>query len=211
MNSPSKMPTTVKFIYFDLGNVLFNFDHSLICEQVSEVSGVPTGDICGFIEQGDWSHQLETGSVTLAQIHGEFCQSFKATLPLDQFETAMSDIFEMNAPVLPLVTMLLAANFPVGILSNTSQPHWDFLASRYRLLRKFPVVALSYEIGVMKPDLDIYERSTELARVAPQNILFTDDRSDNVEGALAAGWQAVQFESASQVSEEFRRRGVLFN
>lgn len=205
------MPTTPKFIYFDLGNVLFNFSHPLICEQVAKVSGVPTGDVCGFIEQGDFIRRLETGSLTLGQIHEEFCQSFKVSPPLDQIETAMSDIFEMNAPVLPLVTMLLAANFPVGILSNTSQPHWDFLISRYRVLRKFPVVALSYEIGVMKPDLDIYEWSAELARVAPQNILFTDDRPENIEGALAAGWQAVLFENASQVSEEFRRRGVLFN
>lgn len=205
------MPTTPKFIYFDLGNVLFNFSHQLICEQVSKVSGVPRGDVCGFIEQGDLTHRLETGTTTLGQIHQEFCTSFNVSPPLDQIESAMSDIFEINAPVLPLITMLLAANFPVGILSNTSQPHWDFLASRYRLLRKFPVVALSYEIGVMKPDLDIYERSAELARVAPQNILFTDDRADNIEGALAAGWQAVEFQSVGQVSEEFRRRGVLFN
>jgi hypothetical protein len=39
-------------------------------------------------------------------------------------------------------------------------------------------------------------------------VFFTDDRQENVDGALAAGLDAVLFESAEQIAAELRRRGV---
>jgi FMN phosphatase YigB (HAD superfamily) len=50
-----------------------------------------------------------------------------------------------------------------------------------------------------------------MAQVAPAEIFFTDDRAENVAGALAAGWQAVQFQSVQALSEDLRSRGVQFN
>ena len=205
------MSTVPKFLFFDLGNVLFRFQHAKICQQISQITGVPVGDITAFVETKRLESRLETGAVTFRDVHQEFCDAFQVAPTLDELQAAASDIFELNTPIVHVVAGLAACHFPIGILSNTSQPHWDFVSRRYRLLSKFPVRSLSYELGVMKPDLAIYQRSSEMVGIAPEEIFFTDDRQENVDGALAAGWQAVLFEHATQLSEELRRRGVQFN
>lgn len=204
--------TTPEFLYFDLGNVLFHFSHARVCQQVSAVSSVPAGDIGAFIDQHNYPVLLETGAVTIAEIHADFCKSFDVSPSLADVERAASDIFDINAPIIGLLASLVRARHRIGILSNTSRPHWEFLASRYTILKNFfPVVSLSYELGVMKPDREIYDRSAELAKAVPGKIFFTDDRQDNIDGALAAGWQAVLFENANQLAMELRKRGVQFN
>jgi glucose-1-phosphatase len=51
---------------------------------------------------------------------------------------------------------------------------------------------LSFELGAVKPDHEIFEIATERVGVAPQRVLFLDDNALNVEGALAAGLRAEQ-------------------
>jgi len=75
----------------------------------------------------------------------------------------------------------------------------------------FPVHALSYRLRAMKPEPAAYAGAARLAGVQPKQIFFTDDRPDNVAAARAAGWDAVQFESACQLNEELRQRGVALN
>ncbi|HEX5102654.1 MAG TPA: HAD-IA family hydrolase, partial [Pirellulaceae bacterium] len=69
----------------------------------------------------------------------------------------------------------------------------------------------SFRIRAMKPDERVYAEAARLANVSPAEILFTDDRADNVAGARAAGWDAVLFESTNQLSGELRRRGIRTN
>ena len=155
---------------------------------------------------------LETGATTIAEIHTEFCKSFNVSPSLEETEFAVSDIFQINAPIIPLLMSLSRARCRMGILSNTSHAHWDFLTSRYTILQNFfATTSLSFEIGVMKPDREIYDRSADLAQVAPEKIFFTDDRQENVDGAIAAGWQSVLFKSPRQLTEDLRERGVKFN
>ena len=63
----------------------------------------------------------------------------------------------------------------------------------------------------MKPDRQFYVGRHEAAGVAPEHIFFTDDRADNVAAATAAGWDAVLFESVSQLNEALRTRGFVLN
>jgi len=75
----------------------------------------------------------------------------------------------------------------------------------------FGVHALSYQIGAMKPDPRSYTAAAQLAGVNPQGIFFTDDREDNVTAAAAAGWDAVQYTSVSQLNEALCSRGIVTN
>jgi HAD superfamily hydrolase (TIGR01509 family) len=74
-----------------------------------------------------------------------------------------------------------------------------------------PIHALSYRIGACKPDVAIFRRAAELAGQRPQDIFFTDDLAENVAGAKAAGFDAVQYTSTPQLVAELRQRGIRFN
>ena len=74
----------------------------------------------------------------------------------------------------------------------------------------FQKTVLSYEVGARKPLLEIYKIAAEVAGVEPAKIFFVDDREDNVEGAIAAGFDAHVFQSPRQVQQLLIERGVRF-
>lgn len=204
---------TPKFIYFDMGNVLLHFSHDRQAEQIGAVAGLPAAQVKQLLyEDQHGLHWLaERGEAPREQFFARFCKS-TATQPVcAAFEQASNDIFWVNASIVPVVTQLRAAGFRLGVLSNTTEPHWDFCLRRFRLLELFHVYALSFALGAMKPDSAVYAKATELAGVAPSEIFFTDDRADNVAAAKDAGWEAVLFESAEKLSVDLRSRGVVTN
>ena len=63
----------------------------------------------------------------------------------------------------------------------------------------------------MKPAPEIYQAAIESVDCEPREIFFMDDKLENVEGARAAGLDAVIFTTAEQLVEELARRGVELN
>lgn len=202
-----------KFLYFDMGKVLLGFSHAHACEQVAKVANVPLERVQQFFTPERSLNRLECGAVSSRELYEDFCDTFDCRPDFDELTWAGSDIFCLNAEMVPLVAQLAAANLRMGLLSNTCDAHWEFVSrGRYRILSDFfEVAALSFEIGAMKPAPKIYAAATQLAGVDPADIFFTDDRAENVSGARDAGWSAVQYSSAPQVAAELRERGLKFN
>ncbi|MFC1597793.1 HAD-IA family hydrolase, partial [Planctomycetota bacterium] len=114
--------------------------------------------------------------------------------------------------ILPVVAQLQGARYRLGIISNTCQSHWEHCTRRFRIMAEaFGVCALSYEVHAAKPDRAIYQAAVELAGVAPQEILFIDDRAENVVAGRAAGLDAVRYTSTPQLVSELRTRRMRFN
>jgi len=70
-------------------------------------------------------------------------------------------------------------------------------------------VTVSGEIGLIKPDITIYQRHAADFGLDPAHTIFIDDAPANVEGAKAAGWQAVHFESPEKLKTDLKSLGVL--
>ena len=60
--------------------------------------------------------------------------------------------------------------------------------------RRFDELVLSCELGLLKPELEIYEAALDRAGALPSESLFVDDSADNVEGARRAGLSSFRFE-----------------
>jgi len=95
------------------------------------------------------------------------------------------------------------------VLSNTNPIHFSMLKGQYALFRHFDDFVLSYEVGALKPDAEIYREAIKRAGCRPEECFFTDDIAINVEAARNNGMDAVQFLSGAQIEEELRARGVL--
>ena len=88
-----------------------------------------------------------------SQLYDEFCSALDCRPAYEALLQAGSDMFGLQVDIVPIVAQLTAANIRIGILSNTSLPHWEFLTrGQYRILQDyFDVFALSFQIGAMKP------------------------------------------------------------
>jgi HAD superfamily hydrolase (TIGR01509 family) len=201
------MPT---FLYFDLGNVLLYFDHPKAARQMAELSGKTQVEVWATVFDSDLEVRYERGDIDCRTFYDEFCARTDSTPDFEQLRFAAADIFEPNDGMIELVERLHARGHRLGVLSNTCAAHWDHCTDgRHPFLNRcFDVFALSYKLNSMKPDPAIYARAAELAGVAPQQILFLDDRPENVAAARVAGYDAVEYTTVEAFEGELQRRGL---
>ena len=201
-----------EFIYFDMGNVLVTFDESRAVRQIAEASGADADRVREILLDSGLQRQYEEGRVSVEQVYETFCRESGTKPDFHALQHAASDMFELNVPIVPLIVHLDAAEYRLGILSNTCHSHWHHLRKRFRILKiYFDPVVLSYEVGAMKPDETMYQTAIDRAGVPAERIFFMDDRVENVEGARRSGLDAVQFHSVTELAQQLRQRGVQFN
>ena len=172
-----------RFLYFDLGKVLVNFDVDYMLRQVGKAARVSADRVRSALFGNGLMCRYETGRITTADFCRTFCAEVGCRVDDAVLVSAAADIFTLNLPVLPLVAQLCQAGYPLGILSNTSELHWEHCARRFRIVADgFAVHALSYRIQAVKPDVAIFRAAAELAGRRPEEIFFVDDLAGHVEG-----------------------------
>jgi len=205
--------TTPEFLYFDLGNVLLTFDHRVACQQVAALTGRTPERVWEVIFASQLQARYEQGAVSSREFYEEFCAATGVRPDYDALHLANAAIFQLNIPIVSVVSPLHSAGYRLGILSNTCESHWGYVAEgRFKIIRAlFPVQVLSHIERCSKPEAGIYERAAERAGVRPERIFFVDDRQENVDGALRAGWDAILFEGSVALGAALRQRGLSFN
>jgi glucose-1-phosphatase len=208
-----------KVLYFDLGKVLLEFSHEQMCRQMAEVAHTTTDAVRDALFGGTDSLvalvRYETGHITTDEFFDHFCHATGTTPDRRRLAAAVCDIFSPIEPMWKLVRRLADAGNHLAILSNTNPVQWEHITDgRYPLLAvgqaasAFDWAIVSYEVGSMKPDPEIYAAAIRRAGVAPHEVFFTDDRFENVEGARAVGIDAVQFVDCPTLIGELRSRGT---
>jgi putative hydrolase of the HAD superfamily len=202
----------IRFIYFDLGNVLLDFSHDIACRNMAELAGVAPELVRQLVFEAELELAYERGDLTTEQFYEHFCAGTGTRPELAALCHATSNIFTLKKQMLPLIEQLRAARHRLGILSNTCAAHWEFCEANFPQLHDFfDVHALSFRLRMMKPDAAIYVKAAQMVDVRPQEIFFTDDRGENVRAAVEAGWDAVLFRSPKDLEGEMRRRGLLLS
>ncbi len=203
---------TPEFIYFDLGNVLVNFDHEIAINQLAALTNSSSDEIRQLVFHSTLQQEYEQGQLATP----EFCQQIRRHTGSAASDAelcfAASDIFWVNHAIFPLVAALRGAGCRLGILSNTCEAHWQYIQSAdYSILRLFQLTVLSFDEHTSKPSRGIYQAATRRSGFAAGELFFVDDRPDNVQGARDAGLDAVHYESPWQLAGELRKRGLRFN
>ena len=80
---------------------------------------------------------------------------------------------------------------PVYIFSNTNDLAIEHIRRNFPFFSQFDGHILSYEVGAMKPAAKIYEALEAMAGKRGAEILYLDDRQENVDAGAARGWQVI--------------------
>ena len=130
---------------------------------------------------------LETGAIE----EPEFERRFADRLGLDDATDLIDSMFRGMLPEESMVAAVRAvrgAGFKTGLISNSwSTSHYD----RELLADLFDDVVISAEVGLHKPQPEIYRLATERLGVPPSSCVFVDDLRENCEGAEAVGMTAI--------------------
>lgn len=204
------MAPEIRFVYFDLGNVLLDFSHQQAADQIAALSGMTGKQAFDTLFSDEFQWAYERGAISSHQLHTQFCAITKSQSELEHWLLAASSIFQPKLDVWQIVQDLAASGMPLGILSNTCEGHWDYCLQEYSpLFTHFAIHALSFRLLAMKPEPEIYHRAAKLASVPLQQILFIDDKPENVTGAASLGMDAILFEGSESLRQSLQQRKLL--
>lgn len=201
----------IKTVIFDLGRVIIPFDFQRFYAAVAPFCSCPAGEIPGRIRATGLVRPFEMGQVEPDEFVRRLCASLELNVAYDEFCRLWSTIFLPDTLIPDSMIEGLRARRRVLLLSNTNAIHFAMIRETYPVIRLFDDCVLSYEVGAMKPEPEIYREAIARARCEPEAIFFTDDIAANVEAARDAGIDAVQFQSLPQLEEELGRRGVQWD
>jgi putative hydrolase of the HAD superfamily len=138
--------------------------------------------------------RLETGSIT----EQEFESAFGEKLGLRDHQRLIDSMFAGMKPdeqMLSAVRELRRGGIHTGLISNSwSVDHYD----RGLLAELFEEAVISAEVGMHKPQPEIYLLATERLGVEPGASLFVDDLRENCEGAEAVGMTAIRHRTTAE-------------
>jgi putative hydrolase of the HAD superfamily len=128
----------------------------------------------------------------------------------DQLLAADVDFWgTLNPPMLDWASHLQRAGIRIGILSNMPDAMAAGLVAKHGdWINTFDHHTWSYALNLAKPEPAIYRHAAEGLSTPPANILFLDDRAENIAPALALGMQAIQYTDHAAFLEEMRARGL---
>ncbi len=109
--------------------------------------------------------------------------------------------------VVAIVRELRSAGVPVYALSNWSAETFPLARECCPFLEELDGILISGEVGLIKPDPQIFRVFLERFELKPADIVFVDDSQANVDAARALGIESVRFESAEQTRRELKRLG----
>ncbi len=183
------MTDKIEAIIFDLGRVLVDLDLKKGIFGLFDHSDDDSSEIIAKIMANPAVKLHNTGKISSEEFYQRICRDMELEMDFEEFSTRWCDIF---SPVPEMGTLIekLSKKYQIGLLSDTDPLHWNYVKNRYEYLKLFPNPALSYKLGITKPEKEIYIKACELTGSQPENTLYIDDLKVNVEGAISVGMKA---------------------
>ncbi len=198
-----------RVVVFDLGKVLVDFDYARCARRLAARASCSVNQIQQVIDHSPLLVQYETGRIKKDRFYEEICRLTGYTARLSEFEPAFADIFSAIEPMIEAHRQLREKKVPTYILSNTNDIAVAHIRRTFPFFSNFDGYLFSFEQGVMKPDEQIYAITENVIGRPAYDILYIDDRAENIEPARRRGWNVIHHVSPEQSIEVLKRFGLV--
>ena len=183
----------IKYVIFDVGGVCYPYSLDNLNQYFRDkVADKNDFDSKKGIKSFNYNPFM-TGEVNFTQFCKDLCNHCKISYSQDMEEkidiamhNGVGSIFEET---LTVMDELRKQNIEICLLSN-ALPNLidtaDFLTNRENIF-------VSYELRLLKPDLEIYKKVMEKLNATPEEIVFIDDKPKNVDAAKSLGIHGIVF------------------
>lgn len=175
---------------FDIGNVLVRYDHR---RTLNSLAAFYETEVAKLLDvYADIGRAFGVGELTPDQVCTLLNSRIGANRTLQQFSGAFCAGLTRNDDALSYAASLqVEGELAVGAISNTNAIHVAWLDANVPELNEFELVIMSNEVGLLKPDLEIFELAMELLDAPAEQILYVDDIAENVMAARRLGMTGV--------------------
>ena len=194
-------------IVFDLGKVLVDFDYTIAARRIAARSTQPPENLHSFLSSSPALVQYETGILTRREFFDQVRDATGFLGDMDEFGQFFADIFTEIPPMIALHAELRGRGFKTYIFSNTNDLAVEHIRRSFPFFQQFDGYILSYEIKAMKPDAPIYAALEQMSGRRGADIIYLDDRQENIAAGATHGWRTVLHESPERSQAALKSLG----
>ena len=199
----------IKNVIFDMGGVLLRFDR----EYFLTAAGVAEADrkllLNNVYLSVEWA-RMDRGSMTEAEAAESMCRH----VPERLHEKVHELVDRWDRPILPiegmaqLVRELKEAGYGIYLLSNASYRQHEYWP-RVPGNEYFDGTLISADVKLVKPEAEVYRLLYKTFSLVPEECVFIDDSTQNIEGAERTGMTGTVFHGdAQELRERLAELGV---
>jgi putative hydrolase of the HAD superfamily len=200
----------IRAVLFDYGLVLSGPPDPAAWLEMQRLLGVDEATL----QKAYWLHRdaYDRGALSGVAYWAAVAREFKRPLDvagLDGLIEADTALWTRpNVVMIEWATRLQRAGIKTGILSNLGDAMEVGIRARFPWLERFHHHTFSHRLGIAKPDAAIYRHAAEGLETAMEEILFVDDKVENIEAARAAGMVAMLYASHAGFVEGMKAAGL---
>jgi len=105
----------------------------------------------------------------------------------------------------------LSRNYSLYILANESLEGLKYKREKFQLQDVFKSIFNSAELGLYKPQHEVFKNVLTQIKENPSNVLFIDDQEKNVIAARELDIKGIHFRNVEQLTEELKNLGITFD
>lgn len=188
-------------VFFDLGGVILRTEYQAPREQLAERLNMTYEELAKIVFDSETSRLASLGKITVDQ-HWD---AVVRRLGRPQSETAAIRAQFFAGDVLDggLVAAIRSMRDRVhtGLISNGWPDVREYIL-RNHFEDAFESIVISAEVGVLKPQREIFQIALDRLGVSPTESAFVDDTRRNVEAARAIGMQGIEFRDPAQAEAD---------
>jgi FMN phosphatase YigB (HAD superfamily) len=201
--------TASPVIIFDLGKVLVDFDWSRATGKIAARSSQAPGQLDAWFGASSLLWDYECGRLTRRQFYEAIRDTIGFRGDLAEFGGYFADIFTAMPGTIALHAELRRRGYQTYIFSNTNDLAIEHVRRHFPFFKDFDGYILSYEVGGMKPQPKIYEAMEAMTGKRGADLIYIDDRAENIAAGAARGWRAILHETPEQTRQALAAFGVI--
>jgi epoxide hydrolase-like predicted phosphatase len=195
---------TIKAVFFDFGGVLVRTEFQAPRQHLADRLQMEYDDLVDAVFDSETGRRATVGQISEAEHWTAVMKRLKR--PLSELDSVRDEFFAGDVVDRPLVEFVrgLRPKFRTGLISNA----WSGLRAyivKQKFEDAFDAMTISAEVGEAKPAAPIFQIALDALGVAPAESVFLDDFAENVEGARAAGMQAIHFTQPEKALGELKK------
>ena len=199
-------------VLFDYGQVLSGPPEPAAWAMLRTVSGLDEEHLHAsyWKYRHDYDRGALTGRTYWEAVAADAGVAFDAAQMAELLAVDIDVWSQLNQPMVEWAQRLQRAGVRTGILSNIGDAIGEGVVARMSWMDGFEFCGWSHAMRTAKPDPAIYLKAAEAMKTAPRNILFIDDRAENVAAAAELGMHAVHYTTHAAFEREMHERGLAW-
>lgn len=195
----------IKAIAFDLGGVLYTYDHDRLMKDVSKELNLPVKEVTEAWKKG--IVEFEMGDISEQRFWQIFLNELNITHDLKTLHKLVIEHFQPIKGSLKILNQL-KDKLILGLISN--QTDWiDVLDKKYNFRKLFDIILISKEVSLRKPGEEIFKLFIEKSGVKPNEIAFIDDFIGYKESVERIGIKFIHYQNPSQLKQDLNKLKVI--